>query len=118
VRPVLDVRHPPNASRLLRDADQHPNVILTPPRPPIGGLERRSGTGSGPHPAATPSDCPSGRPRALEAELTAAKMKDCRWLKLMLVGQFEFLEWTGENHLGGGLAEVDEFSVCRRVLAV
>lgn len=31
--------------------------------------------------------------------LTAAKMKDCRWLKPQLVGQFEFLEWTGENHL-------------------
>ena len=33
------------------------------------------------------------------AGLTAAKMKDCRWLKPVLVGQFEFLEWTGENHL-------------------
>jgi bifunctional non-homologous end joining protein LigD len=33
------------------------------------------------------------------AGLTAAKMKDCRWLKPMLVGNFEFLEWTGENHL-------------------
>ena len=31
------------------------------------------------------------------AGLTAAKMKDCRWLKPVLVGQFEFLEWTGEN---------------------
>jgi bifunctional non-homologous end joining protein LigD len=31
--------------------------------------------------------------------LTAAKMADCRWLKPVLVGQFEFLEWTGENHL-------------------
>lgn len=26
--------------------------------------------------------------------LTAAKMKDCRWLKPVLVGQFEFVEWT------------------------
>ena len=26
-------------------------------------------------------------------------MADCRWLKPVLVGQFEFLEWTGENHL-------------------
>jgi ATP-dependent DNA ligase len=25
-------------------------------------------------------------------------MADCRWLKPILVGQFEFLEWTG-NHL-------------------
>jgi DNA ligase D-like protein (predicted ligase) len=33
------------------------------------------------------------------AGLTAKKMKDCRWLKPVLVGQFEFLEWTGENHL-------------------
>ena len=31
--------------------------------------------------------------------LTAAKMKDCRWLKPVLVGQFEFLEWTGDHHL-------------------
>jgi len=31
--------------------------------------------------------------------LTAAKMKDCRWLKPGLVGQFEFLEWTPDNHL-------------------
>src|SRR5688572_5754706 len=33
------------------------------------------------------------------ADLTAAKMKDCRWLKPVLVAQIEFLEWTGENHL-------------------
>ena len=26
--------------------------------------------------------------------LTAAKMKECRWLKPVLVGQFEFAEWT------------------------
>jgi len=31
--------------------------------------------------------------------LTKAKMKDCRWLKPQLVGQFEFLEWTGDHHL-------------------
>ena len=31
--------------------------------------------------------------------LTAAKMGDCRWLKPMLVGQFEFVEWTPDNHL-------------------
>ena len=31
--------------------------------------------------------------------LTAAKMKDCRWVKLVLVGQFEFTEWTPDNHL-------------------
>ena len=26
-------------------------------------------------------------------------MADCRWLKPVLVGQFEFLEWTGDDHL-------------------
>jgi DNA ligase D-like protein (predicted ligase) len=31
--------------------------------------------------------------------LTRAKMADCQWLKPLLVGQFEFLEWTGEHHL-------------------
>lgn len=33
------------------------------------------------------------------AGLTAKRMVDCRWLKPELVGQFEFVEWTGENHL-------------------
>jgi len=31
--------------------------------------------------------------------LTAEKMKDCRWLKPILVGQFEFVEWTEDRHL-------------------
>ena len=31
--------------------------------------------------------------------LTKAKMAECGWFKPVLVGQFEFLEWTGENHL-------------------
>lgn len=31
--------------------------------------------------------------------LTAAKMKECRWLRPVTVGQFEFVEWTPENHL-------------------
>jgi len=31
--------------------------------------------------------------------LTAAKMTGCRWLKPALVGQFEFAEWTPDNHL-------------------
>ncbi len=35
----------------------------------------------------------------LSRGLTAAKMKDCRWLKPVLVAQIEFLEWTGETHL-------------------
>ena len=31
--------------------------------------------------------------------LTAAKMKTCRWLKPVLVGRFEFVEWTPDKHL-------------------
>ena len=31
--------------------------------------------------------------------LTKAKMADCRWLKPVLVGQIEFLEWTNDDHL-------------------
>jgi DNA ligase D-like protein (predicted ligase) len=31
--------------------------------------------------------------------LTAAKMRECRWLRPALVGQFEFAEWTPDNHL-------------------
>jgi bifunctional non-homologous end joining protein LigD len=31
--------------------------------------------------------------------LTKAKMAECRWLKPVLVGQVEFLEWTADNHL-------------------
>jgi DNA ligase D-like protein (predicted ligase) len=30
---------------------------------------------------------------------TADKMKDCVWLEPVLVGQFEFVEWTADNHL-------------------
>ena len=26
-------------------------------------------------------------------------MKECQWVKPQLVGQFEFLEWTPDNHL-------------------
>lgn len=31
--------------------------------------------------------------------LTTAKMAECRWMKPVLVGQFEFVEWTPDNHL-------------------
>jgi DNA ligase D-like protein (predicted ligase) len=31
--------------------------------------------------------------------LTAEKMKECRWLRPQLVGQFEYVEWTADNHL-------------------
>jgi DNA ligase D-like protein (predicted ligase) len=49
-------------------------------------------------------DCPfANLPEAKSGRwgqgLTKAKMAECRWLKPVLVGQFEFLEWTGENHL-------------------
>jgi bifunctional non-homologous end joining protein LigD len=33
------------------------------------------------------------------AGLTAAKMKDCVWLKPEAVAQIDFLEWTGADHL-------------------
>jgi DNA ligase D-like protein (predicted ligase) len=33
------------------------------------------------------------------AGLTAAKMAECRWLKPVVVGQFEFVEWTEDGHL-------------------
>ncbi len=33
------------------------------------------------------------------AGFTAAKMKDCHWLKPLLVGQFEYAESTPDNHL-------------------
>jgi bifunctional non-homologous end joining protein LigD len=42
---------------------------------------------------------PEARSGRWGAGLTAAKMIDCRWLKPTLVGQFEFTEWTPENHL-------------------
>ena len=31
--------------------------------------------------------------------LTAEKMAECRWVRPALVGQFEFVEWTPDNHL-------------------
>jgi ATP-dependent DNA ligase len=33
------------------------------------------------------------------AGLTSAKMVECRWLKPVLVGQCEFVEWTEDAHL-------------------
>jgi DNA ligase D-like protein (predicted ligase) len=33
------------------------------------------------------------------AGLTAKKMADCHWVKPLMVGQFEFVEWTPEGHL-------------------
>jgi bifunctional non-homologous end joining protein LigD len=40
-----------------------------------------------------------GKKRAMGQGLTAAKMKDGRWLKPVLVCRFEFVEWTPEGHL-------------------
>ena len=40
-----------------------------------------------------------GEKRQVGSRLTAVKMNDCRWLKPILVGQFEFTEWTPDNHL-------------------
>lgn len=50
------------------------------------------------------ADCPfANLPEAKSGRwgqgLTKEKMQDCRWLKPVLVGQFEFLEWTADNHL-------------------
>jgi DNA ligase D-like protein (predicted ligase) len=49
-------------------------------------------------------DCPfSNLPEAKSGRwgqgLTRAKMAECQWLQPVLVGQFEFLEWTADNHL-------------------
>ena len=33
------------------------------------------------------------------AGLTAEKMRECRWLNPLLVGQFEFVQWTNDGHL-------------------
>jgi bifunctional non-homologous end joining protein LigD len=50
------------------------------------------------------SECPfANLPEAKSgrwgAGLTAAKMDACRWLKPTLIGRFEYVEWTPENHL-------------------
>jgi ATP-dependent DNA ligase len=50
------------------------------------------------------SECPfANLPEAKSGRwgqgLTKAKMAECQWVKPVLAGQFEFLEWTGDNHL-------------------
>jgi bifunctional non-homologous end joining protein LigD len=45
------------------------------------------------------ANLPEKRPARWGQGLTAAKMKECRWLKPVLVGQFEFREWTPDDHL-------------------
>jgi ATP-dependent DNA ligase len=50
-------------------------------------------------PACPFANLPEAKSGRRGAGLTAAKMKDCRWVKPVLVAQIEFLEWTGEHHL-------------------
>jgi bifunctional non-homologous end joining protein LigD len=45
------------------------------------------------------SNLPEKKAGRWGAGLTAAKMTECRWLKPVLVGQFEFVEWTEDAHL-------------------
>jgi len=45
------------------------------------------------------SNLPEKKAGRWGAGLTAAKMTECRWLKPVLVGQFEFVEFTPEGHL-------------------
>jgi ATP-dependent DNA ligase len=45
------------------------------------------------------ANLPEARAGRWGAGLTAAKMKECVWLKPVLVGQFEFVEWTDDRHL-------------------
>ena len=45
------------------------------------------------------ANLPEARAGRWGAGLTAAKMAECRWVKPVLVGQFEFVEWTLDNHL-------------------
>jgi ATP-dependent DNA ligase len=45
------------------------------------------------------SNLPESRSGRWGQGLTASKMKECRWLRPVLVGQFEYVEWTPDNHL-------------------
>src|SRR5918994_4133955 len=45
------------------------------------------------------ANLPEARSGGWGQGLTKAKMAECVWLKPVLVGQFEFLEWTGDSHL-------------------
>jgi ATP-dependent DNA ligase len=42
---------------------------------------------------------PEARTGSWGQGLTAEKMAECRWPKPLLVGQFEFVEWTSDGHL-------------------
>jgi bifunctional non-homologous end joining protein LigD len=45
------------------------------------------------------ADLPEARAGRWGEGLTAEKMKNCRWLKPVLVARFEFVEWTPDKHL-------------------
>ena len=45
------------------------------------------------------ANLPEGKGGRWGEGLTAEKMKDCRWLKPSLVGEFEFVDWTPDGHL-------------------
>jgi ATP-dependent DNA ligase len=45
------------------------------------------------------ANLPEARSGRWGAGLTAAKMKECRWIKPVLIGQFEFTEWTPDDYL-------------------
>jgi len=45
------------------------------------------------------ANLPEGKSGRWGVGLTAGKMQECRWLKPVLVGQFEFVEWTPDGHL-------------------
>lgn len=50
-------------------------------------------------PACPFANLPEARSGRWGDGLTPAKMAACRWVKPTLVGQFEFVEWTPDNHL-------------------
>jgi hypothetical protein len=45
------------------------------------------------------SNLPEAKAGRWGAGLTATKMNDCLWLKPVLVGQIDFVEWTEDGHL-------------------
>ena len=45
------------------------------------------------------ANLPEARPGHWGLGLTAEKMKECRWLRPELVAQFEYVEWTPDDHL-------------------
>jgi bifunctional non-homologous end joining protein LigD len=45
------------------------------------------------------ANLPEARSGRWSQGLTAEKMKDCRWLRPVLVGRFDFTEWTPDGRL-------------------